>query len=186
MNEIEVKAKLKDREKVIKHLKDLGAEFYETKYQKDTAYWPNDIKDLSTHVLGRNFLRIREQEVGGKKKIIFTLKQPQTNQTDCIEHEIKIEENDTPSMKSIISFLGYYKYVTIEKTRLTAKLNDIEVCIDDVVGLGSYIELEKFAPADSAAETQKELYAILESWGINKDDYVYDGYDVLVQASKNI
>jgi adenylate cyclase class 2 len=184
MNEIEVKAILKDKEKIIEHLKKIGVKFCDTKYQKDIAFWPNDIKNLNTHKLGRNFLRIREQESNGKREIIFTLKQPQTNQTDCIEHEIEIKENDIPSLKLIISSLGYYEYVTIEKTRITAKIKDIEICIDDVTDLGSYIELEKFAPAHQAESIQKELYSILESWGINKDDYVYDGYDILVRNAQ--
>ncbi len=185
MNEIEVKAKLKDREKLISHLQNnIGVEFHDTKYQKDVAFWPNDIKDISTHALGRNFLRIREQETNGLKKVIFTLKQPQTNQTDCIENEIEIKESDIEEMRSIINSLGYYEYVTIEKTRVTAKIRDIEICIDEVTNLGSYIELEKFAPGDQAETVQKELYSMLESWGINKEDYVYDGYDVLVRAKQ--
>ena len=182
MNEIEVKAKLKNKEKVLEYLKSMGAEFLGTKYQKDIAFWPNDLKNSEgNHPLGRNFMRIREQELNGIKKVLFTLKQPQTNQTDCKEYEIEIKENDIQKLKLMIFALDYHEYVTIEKNRTTAKLKDIEVCIDDVVGLGSYIELEKFAPAEKAEETQKELYTILESWEINKDDYVYDGYDVLVR-----
>ena len=185
MNEIEVKAKLKNKEKVLENLKSMGAQFGDTKYQKDTAFWPNDLKNTEKlHPLGRNFMRIREQEKGGIKKVIFTLKQPQTNQTDCIEHEIEINEKDIPELKSIILMLGYYEYVTIEKNRTTAKLKDVEICIDDVTNLGSYIELEKFAPADQAEIIQKELYSMLESFGITKEDFVYDGYDILVKNAR--
>lgn len=184
MNEIEVKAKLKDKEAIIAHLKSIGVEFLDTRYQKDLVFWPNDIKNINNHILGRNFLRIREQKKNNEKKIIFTLKQPQTNQTDCIEHEIEIKEEEIEKLKSIIHCLGYYEYVNIEKTRITAKIKDIEICLDEVMNLGHYIELEKFAPASQVETVQKELYSILESLGISKDDYVYDGYDVLVRAKQ--
>ncbi len=187
MNEIEVKAKLKDREGLLEQLKKLELEMRGEKYQKDVVFWPNDIKNTETHILGRNFLRIREQKQDEKKKIIFTLKQPQTNQTDCIEHEIEIQEKDTLELTSLIYALGFYKFVEIEKTRMTAKMGDTEICIDDVTGLGSFIELEKFGPAEKAEEIQNELYALLESWGIQKEEYIYDGYDILVhKAQKKI
>ncbi|MFA5932371.1 MAG: class IV adenylate cyclase [Candidatus Paceibacterota bacterium] len=185
MNEIEVKAKLKNKEKVIESLKNMGAEFLNTKYQKDVAFWPNELKaNEKHHPLGTNFMRIREQESNGAKKVLFTLKQPQTNQTDCKEYELEINEKGIPELKSLILALGYYEYVTIEKNRTIAKIKDIEVCIDDVTDLGSYIELEKFGPADQAKKIQNELYSILESLGVTKEDFVYDGYDILVHNVK--
>jgi adenylate cyclase class 2 len=185
MNEIEVKAKLRDKEKVLEYLKNIGVEFSEKKYQKDIIFWPNDLKVMKEHKLGRNFMRIREQESGGIKKIIFTLKQPQTNQTDCKEYELEIKEKDIQELKSIILTLGYYEFLIIEKNRTTAKNKDVEICIDDVLNLGLYIELEKFGPASEAEKIQKELYSLLETFGINKEDYIYDGYDILAYNAKN-
>ncbi len=186
MNEIEVKAKLRDKEKVLEHLKKLGAEILSTKYQKDIAYWPNDVKTIEDgHLLGKNYMRIREQESNGKKRVIFTLKQTMTNQLDCIEHEIDIKEEDIFALKNIILTLGFYEFITIEKNRTTAKLDDIEVCLDDVTDLGSFIELEKFGESENADKIQGELNEILASWGINQDDYLYEGYDILLHKKKN-
>ena len=186
MNEIEVKAKLKNKEKVLKHLKDAGLALSATKYQKDTIFWPNDIKDPSGRLFGRNFLRIREQKMGKNKKVIFTLKQSLENQLDSIEHEIEIREEDIKSMFAIFKLLGFYKFSSVEKERTTAKMGDVEICIDDVTDLGSFIELEKFGEVDQAGKIHEELYAILESWGIKEDDYVYTGYDILMYNAKNI
>ena len=43
----------------------------------------------------------------------------------------------------------------VSKTRQTGKLNDVEVCIDSVEGLGDFMELERLAGenADPAAIT---------------------------------
>lgn len=185
MNEIEVKAKLKDKEKVLEYLKSNGAEFLGKKHQKDIAFWPNGTTIENIHLLGVNYLRIREQKSEGVKKILFTLKQPQTNQLDCIEKELEIKEDGINELKSIILLLGFYEFSTIEKTRIIYKIKDIEICIDDIKDLGSYIELEKFGPADEAEKIQSELYNLLEILGIKKDDYEYNGYDVLVHKVKN-
>jgi len=186
MNEIEVKAKLKDRESIIQHLKKAGAEMLGTKYQKDTAFWPNDVKITDIHLPGKNYLRIREQVLNDKKKVIFTLKQDVSSQLDCKEYEIEIGEKDVPTLRNIILTLGYYEFIVIEKNRTTAKIGDIEICLDDVTDLGSFIELEKFGESENALAIQNELYGMLESWGIGKEDYVYDGYDILIHKKNNI
>lgn len=184
MNEIEVKAKLKDKDVILGNMNKSGAKILSKKYQKDVIFWPNDIKEFNEHTLGVNFLRIRKQDSGGQTKILFTLKQPQTNQTDCIEHEIEIRENDIEGLRSIIETLGFHEFVTIEKTREGFKLGDVEICLDNVTDLGSFIELEKFGPGNKAKEIQQELYSLLESWGIKKEDFVYDGYDILLHNHK--
>ncbi|MFA5999602.1 MAG: class IV adenylate cyclase [Candidatus Paceibacterota bacterium] len=186
MNEIEVKAKLKDKEAVMNRLKEMGLKIHASKYQKDTIYWPNDIKDPSGRLFGRNFLRIREQKIGENKKILFTLKQQLKSSLDSIEHELEIKEEDIPKMFEIFELLDFYKYITVEKERTTAKMGDVEICIDDVKGLGSFIELEKFGEVGQADKIHEELYAILESWGITKEDYVYVGYDILMYKAKNL
>ena len=184
MNEIEVKAKLKNKEALMKLLKDAGITVHDSRYQKDTVYWPNDIKDPSAHLFGRNFLRVREQKIGDNKKVLFTLKQSLKGQLDSIEHEIEIKEEDTAKMFAMFELLGFYKFVTVEKERVTARIGDVEICVDDVVGLGSFVELEKFGAENQAENIHKELYSILESWGITKEDYVYVGYDILMYKAQ--
>jgi adenylate cyclase class 2 len=169
MNEIEVKAKLKDKEGVMNILKEMGLEIHASKYQKDTIYWPNDIKDPSGRLEGRNFIRIREQKIGNDKKVIFTIKQSLKNQLDSVEHEIEVKEEDIPTMLEMFKLLGFYHFTTVEKERINANIGDIEVCIDEVTDLGSFIELEK----------------MLEKLGIKKEDYVYFGYDILMYNKLN-
>jgi adenylate cyclase class 2 len=180
MNEIEAKAKLKDKKAVMNRLKEMGLEIHATKYQKDTIYWPNDIKDPSGRLIGRNFIRIREQKIENKKKVIFTLKQALENTLDSIEKEIEIKEEDIPTIFSIFELLGFYHFTTVEKERINANIGDIEVCIDEVTDLGSFIELEKFGEDGEAEKIHQELNNMFDSLGIKKEDYVYHGYDILM------
>jgi adenylate cyclase class 2 len=186
MNEIEVKAKLRDKEKVLEYIKNSGAEFLGKKHQRDIVFWPNNIRKIEdgTNLLGINYLRIRNQSSEKGKKVIFTLKQPQSNQSDCKEHEIEIKEEDIQNLESIILTLGFYEFCITEKDRETYKMGDIEICVDDVIGLGSYIELEKFGTHEETKRIQTELQDILESWEIQKEDCIYDGYDILAYKNK--
>ncbi|MFA5773080.1 MAG: class IV adenylate cyclase [Candidatus Paceibacterota bacterium] len=187
MNEIEVKAKLRDKEKVLEFIKNSGAEFLGKKHQRDIVFWPNHIRKIEdgTNLLGINYLRIRKQESENGKKVIFTLKQPTTNQSDCKEHEIEIKEEDVAKLESIILALGFYEFCVTEKDRETYKLGEIEICIDNVVELGQYIELEKFGNVDETEKIQKELSDVLESWGVDKEDHTENGYDILAYKLKN-
>lgn len=175
---------MRDKAGVLEKLKANGLEIHGEKYQKDLVFFPNDIKELTQHLLGRNYMRIREEKKNGITRVIFTLKQPRTNQTDCIEHEVEIQEKDISEMTLLIETLGYYQFITIEKTRITASMGDIEICIDEVAEIGSYIELEKFGDEKDAIKIQNDLYALLESWDIKKEDYTSDGYDLLVYKNR--
>jgi len=185
MNEIEVKAKLKDKEAVMSHLKEMGLEIHASKYQKDTIYWPNEIKDPSERLFGRNFLRIREQKIGNEKEVIFTIKQCLENQLDSIEQEIDIKEEDIPTMFEMFKLLGFYHFTNVEKERINANIGDIEICIDEVTDLGSFIELEKFGEDNEAEKIHQELEKMLEKLGIKKEDYVYFGYDILMYNAQH-
>ena len=185
MNEIEAKAKLKNREAVMNRLKEMGLEIPATKSQNDTIFWPNDIKDPAGRLFGRNFLRIREQKIGDKKKFIFTIKKSLENQLDSVEKEVEIKEEDIPTMFSIFELLGFYHFTTVEKERINANIGDIEICIDEVTDLGSFVELEKFGEDGEAENIHRELEAMFEKLGIKKEDYVYHGYDILMYNAKN-
>ena len=70
----------------------------------------------------------------------------------------------------------------LSKTRRTGKLNDVEVCIDSVEGLGDFMELERLAGenADPAAITA-DLWRIMAELGVSRQDEVTDGYDILMK-----
>ncbi|MNR35913.1 CYTH domain protein [compost metagenome] len=60
-------------------------------------------------------------------------------------------------------------------------MGDIEICIDSVDGLGSFVEVEKLT--DETADYDAvvaELWQVLKRLGVQSDDEVTDGYDVLM------
>lgn len=123
--------------------------------------------------LGTLVLRLREQG----EKILFTLKQPLKNELDCIERETMV--NDKQQTADIIKRLGFYHAVQIHKTRQKAKYKQYEICVDTVKYLGNFIEVEKMS-SESARAVQKELFAFLQTLGIQPSDQVFQGYDTLI------
>ena len=85
-------------------------------------------------------------------------------------------------MIAIVKELGFVPFSDVSKTRRTGKLNDIEVCIDSVEGLGDFMELEQLADedADLAAITD-DLWRIMAELGVSRQDEVTDGYDILMK-----
>lgn len=85
-------------------------------------------------------------------------------------------------MIAIVKELGFVPFSDTSKTRQTGKLNDVEVCIDSVEGLGNFMELERLAGenADPAAITD-DLWRIMAELGVSRQDEVTDGYDILMK-----
>ena len=85
-------------------------------------------------------------------------------------------------MIAIVKELGFVPFSDLSKTRRTGKLNDVEVCIDSVEGLGNFMELERLADenADPVAITD-DLWRIMAELGVSRQDEVTDGYDILTK-----
>lgn len=170
--EIEVKAKVKDLVVVKTKLEELGCTFSEPVIQDDTIF-VNFAGDFTKFVPGTNFLRIRK----AKGKVLFTLKQPQKNELDCIEKEVEI--SDAGQFRGALELMGYHEAVQVYKTRTKTRFNDMEICLDDVKGLGSFVEVEKITDGDGDA-VQETLFNFLETVGVKREDRVINGYDTLV------
>ena len=176
MREVEVKAKIKDKESLVKKLEGLGCIFSPPTSQSDVIYTMRSgtVKDFTSNDV---FLRLRTSN----GKILFTAKKRLTNSLDRIEHEVEVSSNE--EMEQVLILLGFAAAVKITKTRTVTHYNGDEVCIDDVGGLGSFIEVERLTDADDIGSTQEKLFEFLESLGISKDDRVTSSYDILMIES---
>lgn len=179
MKEIEIKAKLIDKKKLIEKLKSLGCVFEDAIVQNDTVYVEN-IGSLETFRSNKVFLRIR---VKNNSKIILTLKKRMANDLDAIEHEVDV--NSKQEMEQILFLMGYKEAVKINKTRIVTHYNNCEICIDDVENLGTFIEMEKLTKDGNSEEIQEELFRFFESIGIDRNDRVISGYDVLILQKRS-
>lgn len=171
MKEVELKIKLNNPEKIVKHLKTLGVEFSAPKTQFDKVYLQTGVNYPLK--LGTNVLRIREEE----GKYLFTLKRPEGIELSKVEYETWVQ--DPNELEKILLDIGWVKYVEIRKTRCKAKIGEVNLCLDSIEGLGDFLEGEIF-DENGGLEVQEKLKSLFLSWGVSVDEIVSEGYDVMM------
>jgi adenylate cyclase, class 2 len=177
MREIEVKYRVDDLEGLLVTLKSLGVVLSESVLQDDQAYAP-DWWQFGDSKLGISFVRLRT--VGNRH--YFTLKQPTDNAQACLEYETQITDRD--AMHGAAIRMGYQPTVRIVKTRRTATLSNCSICVDDVEGVGSFLELERLVSDDADTHAvQVELAEFVDSLGITAIR-TEETYDSLVHAAQ--
>ena len=80
-------------------------------------------------------------------------------------------------MHGAILHMGYHPTVRVAKTRRTATLEHCSLCVDDLEGVGAFLELECMAPDHMPAEAiHAELAALVASFGVTavRTDETYD------------
>lgn len=177
MYEVEVKAKLRNRAQVIEKLKQFGCSFGDELHQIDHIFIPSNI-DFPPP-LDVPVLRVRKQN----EKYIFTLKISQSSRQDCIEREFEIADGE--KMIEILHLIGYKQVPTVDKKRIKTILNDMEIVLDVVEGLGEFIEVEKIVHNTDTKERlkiQDALFSFLHrELDIHADDHVIGGkYDIML------
>lgn len=172
--EIEVKAKVADTAAVRAQLEALGCAFTEPVTQEDAIFvdFEGDFAEFRPET---NFLRIRRAH----GKILFTLKRSEVGGNELSSIEREFEVNDAQQLEDTLGFLGYHEVIRVKKSRTKTRHNDMEICLDEVEGLGSFIEVEKFSDGDGDA-VQTELFAFLQTLGVSSEDRVLRGYDTLL------
>ena len=182
MREIEIKVRLQDKEGMLAVLEAKGVAFSKPVHQRDQVFGlPGEAGgDGNTAPWLRVRTETRGQGEDETKRVLFTFKRSITGQLDSIEHETEVSDSDV--IIAIVKELGFVLFSDMTKTRRIGKLNDIEVCIDSVKGLGDFMELERLADedADPVAITD-DLWRIMAELGIDRQQEVTDGYDILMR-----
>jgi adenylate cyclase class 2 len=177
VREVEVKFRVDDLEALLVVLKDRGIELSEPVYQDDQAYAPSGWQ-FGDSKLGVSFVRLRT--VGGRH--FFALKQPGVNAQACLEFETEVADRE--AMHGAIVRMGYRPTVRVAKSRRVAVLEGCSLCVDDLDGVGAFLELERLVPDEvEAGAVQAELAAFAASLGIG-GVRTEETYDSLVRAAQ--
>lgn len=173
MREIEIKAKVSNLSTLLNTIENSGIKLSNPIKQHDVVYGQLGIADNTP---GAIWLRIRTENDTRK---IFTFKQQHSGGLDSIEHETDISNSD--ELDAIIKALGFTLYSDLTKTRRKANYSGIEICVDDVDNLGTFIEAEKLANDDAdGGAIATDLWHELAKLGVDRVDEVFEGYDVLM------
>ncbi len=134
MIEIEVKCPVDDLDTVERILRDKGARF-EGMLEQSDLYLAHPCRDF-----GRTdeALRLRKEN---ERHILF-YKGPKLDKLTKTREEISTPIPDPESLKLILKRVGFEKVIEVEKIRRVYVMNEVEVSLDLVTGLGGFVELE--------------------------------------------
>ena len=177
MREIEVKYRIRDSEALLAALEMRGIELGPPVGQDDQAYAPSG-SSYSDGRQGVPFARLRT--MAGQH--VFTLKRPAENLLSCEEHETDVTNRD--QMHGAILAMGFRPTVRIVKVRRTARYREMLLCVDELDGLGWFLEVERMVSGDVPGEiVQAELCRFVESLGLEAER-TEQTYDWLVRHAR--
>lgn len=171
MIEIEAKFKLSNnmtRDKLIAVLESQFVTPISIKHQIDTVFLLPEQVDAPI-IPGSKIMRVRDVldlETGELRRSLMTLKVE--GRTKLVSDEYEFTVDDGNIARQMLVALGWREVVTVDKVRLESKTEDYTICIDDVAGLGLFIELEVLAEDDADVNTiQEQMHRFLKSLNID-------------------
>jgi adenylate cyclase class 2 len=169
VREVEVKYRVADPAQVLAVLADRGVTFGPPVCQDDQAYAPHGWA-YGQSKIGVAFARLRTQD----GRHTFTVKTPVTSEQDCDEYESPI--TDREQLHHAIIAMGYQPTIRIVKHRRIAHYGETTLCLDDVDGLGTFLELEQMVTHDHAATARAEMTAFITGLAVSVEpvDQTYD------------
>ncbi|HEX6073856.1 MAG TPA: class IV adenylate cyclase [Micromonosporaceae bacterium] len=174
--EIEVKYHARDLAELTAELRRRGVALSPPVYQDDQAY-AQDGWHYGMSKRGVAFARLRTQD----GRHLFTLKRPTDNELACLEFETEVADRD--QMHEAIQHMGFHPTVRIVKTRRSARLGELSLCLDDVEHIGTFLEIERvIGPGRTGEAVQAELHAFATSLGVELERTT-DTYDSLIRAA---
>ena len=180
MREVEVKYRVGDTGQLLAALGARGIDLGAPVRQDDQAYAPEGWAYGDARQ-GVPFARLRT--VDGRH--VFTLKRPAENVFSCEEHETAVADRE--QMHRAILAMGFWPTVRIVKMRRTATVGDLAICVDELDGVGTFLELERMVPDGVPGESvQAELSGFVAALGVEAEptELTYDSLvrDALLSA----
>lgn len=183
MREIEIKLRAPNLDKVAAKLETLGAPLSAPVIQEDVNFVHNDDIHWFEPFKSQEewtYPRLRTQD----GICTLTVKKPLTNEMDCIEYELHID--DSESMKTILELFGYRESVIVKKVRRICSYQQYTIVLDQVERLGNFIEIEQVVDDGDAEKIQEEMFRFAhDTFGLEKSNHTMKGYDILLHDLEN-
>jgi len=158
MLEIEIKAYCDDHTHIKSELIDRGAHYLGKITERD-VYLSHPSRDFKST---DEALRIRQAD----GKAILTYKGPRIGSISKTRIEREVQVSDYGSLLAVLEYLGFSKAGSVVKVREKYGLNGIEITLDTVEELGTFVELEKRGADREPVE--RELFRLAGELGLNR------------------
>jgi len=157
--EIEIKSTFDNKAKLIKALKSIGAQQEKAKHQID-EYYNHPSRDTRKT---NEYIRLRYKF--GEDKGIFA---HHINISDGVNKEFEVPVENIKIFKEILKNLNFPLLGTIDKKRDTFKFKDFIITIDEVKGIGNFLEVELDGEESEINSKKARCVELLEKLNIPK------------------
>jgi len=138
--------------------------------QTDT-YYEHPVRDFAET---DEAFRIRRETAGGETDARVTYKGPLVEEASKTREEFETGVDDGATMERLLEELGFEPFETVEKRRERFAQDGYTVTLDEVTGLGEYVEVETAARAvEPAREGAVDLMTDL---GLDPGDQIRTSY----------
>jgi adenylate cyclase class 2 len=157
--EIEIKLPLKNPEEVTAFLNAHAKVLAVNVSQKDSYFVPTHRTFLHCRY-PFEWLRLRQSPKGAS--INYKHFHPENSREHDYCDEFETAVDNPAAMVKILKSLDFQEAVVVEKVRTTWLMNDVEVAIDEVRDLGTFIELEANGHFTNPREAKTHLFYVLK------------------------
>jgi adenylate cyclase class 2 len=181
---VEVKIRLLDNEvgKLTRVLHNLGAERINEELHEDT-YYEHPCKSYSRTDEAIRVRRYRSTprghptESGRPREVELTYKGPKIDSSTKTRIESSVYVNSSEDLDLILQSLGFKPVATIRKKRVFYSLRNTTLSIDNVDGLGRFMELEIIVDRNDDIESAREhIFSLVRDLGLSLDRSVRESY----------
>jgi adenylyl cyclase CyaB, putative len=157
MIEVEIKARCSPE--IGKKIAALGSRMLGVENHLD-LYFNSPLRDFART---DEALRIRTKEEG----VRLTYKGPKLDEDTKSRREVTVRVDDPEALTEILESLGFVGSGTVKKRRTKYALGEAVLCLDDVEGLGTFLEIELSGDEDWSVQ-KREAQELMAELGLTE------------------
>jgi adenylate cyclase class 2 len=170
--EIEAKLKVDSLGPIEEKLRALGGSFAGQRFQCDCYFDDSESRMIKSDTC----LRLRYQKADNGQEVFVTFKGPKEAGRYKSRREIEFEVGDAEAAEKLFLELGYAKSEVVEKIRRLWQLGGCQIGLDDVKGLGSFVEIE--------GPDEQIIAEVQEQMGLADSRHVKKSYAALIREKR--
>lgn len=182
--EVEIKVKVENLKEIQKKVMAVG-KLIKSIRQIDDYYIPYHRDFFNKKPHPTEWLRIRNNPDKAIFEYDLSINKKENGEQDCAE-EYETEISNPDEFRKILGFLDFKKVITVDKQREYWMCGNIEIALDEIKGIGSFVEAEAKINFKTNAEAKSACINLLESFGIKdvSNNQIFKGYPILLSESK--
>ena len=176
--EVEVKYSISDSNSIERKLKELGAVFVNEEIEED-YYFQHPCRDFMET---DEALRIRKTH----DLVELTYKGPKVSIKTKSRVEVNVRVDDANKARDILERLGFKVVYVVRKNRKKYRLGDnISISLDNVEGLGSFIEIELIAKEKDWGRAEEKIMGLARTLGLKGKPIIKSYLELLLEREKH-